>query len=154
VSGSFEWVLLTFRIPREPSSPRIAVWRRLRAMGVAQVVDGVVALPADARTREQFEWVADQVVEAGGEATLWIGRLTSSRQETELASRMARAVASAYLAVIEEVTAAEGVASRRAVGRLRRELRRISTRDFFPPPERDLAHAAVESLSVAIEVVS
>jgi hypothetical protein len=32
------------------------------------------------------------------------------------------------------------------VARLRRELRRISQRDYFPPPERDEARKAVESL--------
>jgi hypothetical protein len=45
----------------EPSTPRIAVWRRLRRLGVVQVGDGLVALPADARTREQLKWVAEDV---------------------------------------------------------------------------------------------
>lgn len=38
--------------------PRRSVWRRLKRLGVAQLADGVVALPADARTREQPERVA------------------------------------------------------------------------------------------------
>ncbi|MGH8894932.1 MAG: Chromate resistance protein ChrB, partial [Actinomycetes bacterium] len=67
-----EWVLLTYRLPREPSTPRIAVWRRLRRLGVAQLADGVVALPADARTREQLEWVAGQVQDAHGTAAVWV----------------------------------------------------------------------------------
>ena len=41
-----EWVLLSYRLPREPSTPRIAVWRKLRRLGVAQISDGLVALPA------------------------------------------------------------------------------------------------------------
>jgi hypothetical protein len=32
------------------------------------------------------------------------------------------------------------------VARLRRELRRIAQRDYFPPPEREEARRAVESL--------
>ncbi len=59
-----------YRIPRQPSSPRIAVWRKLRALGAGQLVDGVAALPEDARTREHLEWVADQVLEAGGTSLL------------------------------------------------------------------------------------
>ena len=39
------WVLLAYRMPREPSTPRIAVWRKLRRLGVAQIVDGLVAVP-------------------------------------------------------------------------------------------------------------
>ena len=139
---------MMFKVPREPSSPRIAIWRRLKALGVAQVADGVVALPADARTREQLEWVAQQVAEAGGESTLWLGRMSSARHERALAARMAQSVAEAYRAVITEAESAVGEpASARTIGRLRRELHRISARDFFPPPERDEARARVEALA-------
>jgi hypothetical protein len=41
-----QWVMLVYRLPRTPSTPRIALWRRLHPLGVAQIVDGVVALPA------------------------------------------------------------------------------------------------------------
>lgn len=40
-----------------------------------------MALPADARTKEQLEWLADEVVEAGGEATVWLGRPGSAADE-------------------------------------------------------------------------
>ncbi len=46
-----EWVLLTYRMPRDPSTPRSAVWRKLRGLGVVQLADGLAALPADARIR-------------------------------------------------------------------------------------------------------
>ena len=49
MAGRSDWVLLAYRLPREPSTPRITVWRKLRRLGVAQLVDGLVALPADAR---------------------------------------------------------------------------------------------------------
>jgi hypothetical protein len=67
-----EWVLLTYRLPREPSTPRITLWRKLKKLGVAQLADGVAALPADARTREQLEWLADEVIESGGQAGVWL----------------------------------------------------------------------------------
>ena len=89
MAGSVDWVLLAYRVPREPSTPRIAVWRKLKRLGAAQVGDGLVALPSDARTKEQFEWIGGEIVEAGGEATIWTARLGSARQERELASRMA-----------------------------------------------------------------
>jgi hypothetical protein len=150
MAGRQEWVLLAYRMPREPSSPRIAVWRRLRKLGAVQIVDGLVALPADARTKEQLEWVADQAVEAAGEATVWLARLATAKQERELAARMAAEVTEAYQAVIDEVTqlrrAPDGVQPRN-VARLRRELRRIGQRDYFPPPTRERAVAAVEGLA-------
>jgi hypothetical protein len=150
MAGRQEWVQLAYRMPREPSSPRIAVWRRLRRLGAVHVVDGLVALPADARTKEQLEWVADQAIEAGGEATVWLARLGSAKQERELAARMAAEASDAYQAVIDEVAllACEPEAAHgRTIARLRRELRRIGQRDYFPPPTRERAAAAVEGLA-------
>jgi len=150
-----EWVLLAYRLPREPSGPRVTVWRKLRRLGVAQILDGLVALPADARTREQLEWLADEVLEAGGEGTIWLGRLGSAAQERALARRMADAASLDYKAVVVDAEAAAyeaEVVRRRTVARLRRELQRIARRDFFPPPERDLAQAAVDRLVEMVNV--
>src|SRR3954470_6216916 len=72
--ASGHWALLAYRLPREPSTPRIALWRALRRLGVGQIVDGLVALPADARTREQLEWLAEAVTQAGGEASVWLAQ--------------------------------------------------------------------------------
>lgn len=151
--GVDEWVLLLYRLPREPSTPRSAVWRRLKRLGVAQLADGVVALPADARTREQLEWVADEVRAAAGTAVLWLARPTSAGQERELADALSAARAQEYLAVREQTHALGDAASPqervRTARRLREELRRIRRRDFFPPGERDAAVAAVQTLTAA-----
>jgi hypothetical protein len=148
------WVLLAYRLPREPSTPRIALWRKLRRLGAAQVLDGLAALPLDARNREQLEWLADEIVEVGGDATIWVGELASAAQERELAGRMAEAVAAEYRVVIEDAAAARTERSgprRRTLSRLRRELRRIRARDYFPPPERELAQQAVDELAALVE---
>src|SRR5215217_2341729 len=137
-----DWVLLAYRLPREPSTPRSALWRKLRRLGAAQVLDGLAALPLDARNRERLEWLADEVVEAGGEATVWVAELGSAAQERELAARMAEAVAVDYRALLADVETAREErpgSRRRTLARLRRELRRIRARDYFPPPERERA---------------
>jgi polyhydroxyalkanoate synthesis regulator phasin len=147
-------VLLAYRLPREPSTPRSALWRKLRRLGAAQVLDGLAALPLDARNREQLEWLADEVVQAGGEASVWVGELASRAQERELATRMADAVAAEYRELLEEVESARLQAAgrrSRSVKRLRRELRRIRARDYFPPAEREQAMRAVETLAVLVE---
>jgi hypothetical protein len=152
-----QWVLLAYRLPREPSSPRIALWRKLKRLGVVQIGDGLVALPLDSRTREALEWVAEEVVEAGGEAAIWLAASPSRRQDREFASRMAKAIAAEYRAVAEAAHAAAGeipAVRRRTLARLRRELLRIRRRDFFPPPERRQAEDAVEALARALEVAA
>jgi hypothetical protein len=148
------WVLLVYRVPREPSAPRIAIWRRLRRLGVAQLADGVVALPKDARTREQFEWVAEEVLEAGGTAMLWCASTLSRTDERGLATAMSSARAGEYRVVIAAAAAAteaSQVQRRRVLKRLRRELRTIRRRDFFPPPQAEQAAAAVAALATAVE---
>lgn len=153
-SRRLQWVLLTYRLPRDPSTPRSALWRKLRLLGAASVVDGLAALPLDARNREQLEWLADEVVDAGGEASIWVAELASAAQERELASRMADAIASEYRSLIDDAAAARAEPPgqrRRTLGRLRRELRRIRARDYFTPPERERAQQAVEELIALVE---
>lgn len=146
-----EWVLICYRVPREPSTPRIAIWRALKRLGVGQVGDGVVALPADARTREQLEWVAEDVEQAGGTAMLWTARAGSVEQERRLAAEMAAARSTEYATVRERAEQAATDPGRIAVlRRLRAELRRIERRDYFPPDERDRARAAVRDLAALV----
>ena len=129
-----QWALLAYRLPREPSTPRIALWRALRRLGAVQILDGLVALPADARTREQLEWLADDVTQAGGEASVWLARPGSAAHERALAARMQAAAALDYRRIAEAARAEAPGAGKRTLGRLRRELRRVRRRDYFRAP--------------------
>jgi hypothetical protein len=152
MSQAEDWVLLAYRLPRVPSTPRSAVWRKLKRLGVAQLGDGLVALPADPRTREQLEWVAEEVTDHGGEATLWLGHPLDTSARSAVIRRMTAAVATEYDAVVAKAAAmrtADPAAQRRAVTRLRRELHRIAGRDFFTCPQGQAARLAIETLAAA-----
>ena len=144
-------MLLAYRMPREPSTPRIAVWRKLRRLGAVQLVDGFVALPADPATVEAFDWLADEVIEAGGEAWTWRARPGSKQQQQALRERVSAAVVEEYRALVAEAKDARGEPVRRTVDRLRRELRAIEGRDRFGVRERDQARAAVERLTTQLD---
>ncbi len=127
----------------------------MKRLGVVQLLDGLVALPLDARTREQLEWIAQDILDAGGEATVWIGRPALLSDERDLEEEMREAIAQEYRAVIgaaEAESNQQGRARVRTVARLRRELDRISQRDHFPPLERDEATRAVEELVTSVQV--
>ena len=147
-------MLLSYRLPREPSTPRITLWRKLKKLGVAQLADGVAALPADARTREQLEWLAEEVAESGGQAGVWLARPSTASQERELAAQIAEARAAEYSelessAASATVLSAAGRAA--ALKRLRAQWRQITRRDFFPPPERGRARIALQALAETTE---
>jgi hypothetical protein len=146
-----QWVLLAYRMPREPSTPRIAVWRKLRRLGVAQIVDGLVAVPEGASNLEQLGWVANDILDAGGEAQLWTAELNSAKQERELVARLNREVAEAYRAFVDAIETAlnSEPVSRRQCDRFRRELRDIVRRDHLGAPGRDRAERVFQRLSRA-----
>jgi hypothetical protein len=141
-----QWVLLSYKVPREPSTPRIAIWRRLKKAGVAQIGDGLVGLPLDARTKESLEWVAAMVLEADGDAIVWIAT-TTKQQDRELAAKMNDERDEEYRALIAEIEAAGAAVNARTIARLRREWRRITRRDYFRSSLRESARQALRSLS-------
>jgi hypothetical protein len=150
-----EWVLLVYRLPREPSTPRIAVWRRLKRLGAAQLLDGLVGLPFDARNKEQLEWVAEQVIESGGQASIWTGRPATRSDEASLVRSLSETTAADYRALAGEARRAlhaDAPERRRTLARLRRELRRIRLRDHFPPAEAEEARSALAELGAHAEV--
>lgn len=147
--GADDWVLLAYRMPREPSTPRIAVWRKLRRLGALQLVDGLVALPADPATIEAFDWLADEVLEAGGAAWTWRARPGSRGQGTELVERANRAVSLEYDALLLAIAAAGKDPGRRTIDRFRRELRRVQTRDRFGSHGDEPVRLALQTLTRA-----
>lgn len=156
MAGRHEWVMLAYRMPREPSTPRITVWRRLRRLGVAQPVDGLVLLPDGPQAREGLEWVAERVTEAGGQATLWTARNLSAAEENATVATMDAAVSAEYAALANEAqaTAQDGLFAvdespsaaaelRRRAAQLARTLEQIEARDYFRAVGRAEAERAV-----------
>ncbi len=143
-----EWALLSYRIPRDPSTPRIAVWRKLKNLGVEQIGDGLVALPDDARTREHLEWIAADVVRAGGEAAVWVAH-TSRTTSEQIATQMRAARNLEYRSLIAEAAESGTSTDKRTLQRFRRTVRKIERRDYFKAPLRDRARLAIDALTTA-----
>lgn len=152
-----KWVLLSYRLPREPSTPRIAHWRALRRLGVAQLHDGLAALPASDQSREQLEWLADAVSDAGGTAYVWLARMASAADERALVAHMRTAIGAEYGKVAREARIASrepDIEQRRTLSRLRREIRQIRSRDYFGARERTDAERAMQALTRRAEDVA
>jgi hypothetical protein len=67
-SGS--WLFLLFNLPAKQSSDRVKFWRRLKKFGTIQLKSSTYVLPDEPVHYERFQWIAKEIVDAGGEATL------------------------------------------------------------------------------------
>ena len=150
------WVLLVYRLPREPSRHRVAVWRKLRDLGALYLQDGVAALPEDAVTREQLEWLQLRVREAGGDATLWEAKPGTIAEEVELVEAFRSSREETYKAIIARAQRLRrkaqmgGGALSERLGKLEREFSAERRRDYFRSPLRLEAAGALKAAREAV----
>src|SRR3954468_9724489 len=64
------WLLLIHQIPPKPAYFRAKVGRRLHRLGAVPIKNAVYVLPSNEQTREDFQWVAREIAQDGGDATL------------------------------------------------------------------------------------
>src|SRR5881275_2273333 len=64
------WLLLLFTLPTNRNTERVAVWRRLKKIGAIQIKTSTYLLPDASAQYEQFQWLAQQIRDYGGESTL------------------------------------------------------------------------------------
>src|SRR6266436_2409614 len=61
---------LLFNLPAKQSSDRVKFWRRLKKFGTIQLKSSTYVLPDEPVHYERFQWLAKEIVDTGGEATL------------------------------------------------------------------------------------
>jgi hypothetical protein len=64
------WLLLLFSLPTNRNTERVAVWRRLKKIGAVQIKTSTYLLPDEPARYEQFQWLAQQIRDYGGDSTL------------------------------------------------------------------------------------
>src|SRR5437588_12529008 len=64
------WLLLLYSLPSGQKTERVAIWRRLKRMGALQIKTSTYLLPDETAQYEQFQWLAQQIRDYGGESTL------------------------------------------------------------------------------------
>ncbi len=97
------WVLLVYKIPREPTASRAYIWRKLKRLGALLIHDAVWVLPATPWTREQFQWLSVEITELGGEALLWESHLLLDGQQDALVRQFLTKVDAAYEEILADL---------------------------------------------------
>jgi len=65
------WLVFVHQLPAHPSNGRVKIWRRLQQLGAIALKNAVHVLPDSAQAVEDFEWLREEVVALGGEASVF-----------------------------------------------------------------------------------
>ncbi|HXO01689.1 MAG TPA: Chromate resistance protein ChrB [Stellaceae bacterium] len=81
------WLLLTYKVPPEPASKRIALWRRLKGMGAVYLQNGVCLLPKTDDHVRRLKMLENDIGEMAGEAVILETVALDRAQEEKVLSR-------------------------------------------------------------------
>lgn len=140
-----QWLVLLVALPPHPSSVRVRVWRKLRALGAVALKKSVYILPFSAENLEQFQWLTQEIQREHGEATLLkvdqIENMTRAdvvRRFQEAREQDYAALAAGYRKIAQRLDRAAaargGTRARDELARLAREVERVREIDFFDAP--------------------
>ncbi len=121
-----QWLLFHYKISSDPSAARVYVWRKLKRLGALHYQDAVWVLPRSSRTLEQFQWLAAEIDEMGGEATLWQAQPAFSGFDAGLARLFNQQVDQAYAELQRSLEAPDP-----DLDDLSRQYQRVRSRDYF-----------------------
>ncbi|MBD1915866.1 chromate resistance protein [Phormidium sp. FACHB-322] len=162
-------MVFTYSLPSKSSSPRVTLWRRLRRIG-AIALSGVQILPDRDACLEAFQWLAQEVRQAKGEALIMrveqfegvssqsmINRFHEVRREdyTELEAKVTE-LEMALTALDEASDGPSGpvfdhrAPIREALEKLYKHHADIRQIDFFDCPEQKTVAARLKQLTHAL----
>jgi hypothetical protein len=157
------WLLLIHQVPASPPYLRVKVWRRLQKVGAISVKGSVYALPRSDQGIEDFHWVAREIMEAGGDASVCEATFIEGITNKDIVALFQKARDSDYRELNEEISAVDrevkasqkdgdlatsGMAAR--VSKLRQRLGDIQAIDFFSNPAGLQAEALVSKIETRI----
>jgi hypothetical protein len=156
------WLVFSYSLPsKAQSSPRVALWRRLRRLGAITLTGGIHVLPAREEDLEAFQWLAEEVEQAKGEAVVMRVEQFEGLTDADLIERFRRARAEDYAALEAQASALEErprarlkpeerSRMRERLERLRRQHAEVARIDFFDAPEGSLVAAHLARIAQAL----
>jgi hypothetical protein len=160
------WLLLIYTVPSDPSRLRATVWRELKKAGAVYLRDGVAVLPDRAETCPMFRAIAAKVAEFGGQATLVEGATLDPEREATLVAQANAHRDEEYTEVLREaerfleharqerehreLAFAELEEIEADLGKLKRWIDQIRTRDYFGATTSDRLDALVAACEAAL----
>jgi hypothetical protein len=138
------WLLLLVRLPATHQAERVDIWRKLRKSGAIPIQTSTYLLPDQPSCYETFQWLTQQIRDAGGDATLVRARQIEGLSNEKLIGLFNAARAREYAALSELTRSFAKRRKRKStsagrVDRIRKQFREIRLTDFFNCPRaRDI----------------
>src|SRR4051812_36692641 len=135
------WLLLLYGLPTRRNSARVSLWRKLKKFGAVQLKTSAYLLPDQPTHYERFQWLAKQIQDDGGEATLIRVAEIEGLSQRQIVQLFNKARADEYRElIIEARKAARAGKKQKGKGldgeaeRLRRLFAQIKQIDYFNCP--------------------
>ncbi|MBE7552500.1 MAG: chromate resistance protein [Anaerolineales bacterium] len=155
------WTVLTYSLPSTPrSSPRVALWRRLRRLGAVSPTGGVHILPAEEECIEALQWLAQEIRQAQGEALVMRVEQFDGLTDAQLIERFQQARAEEYGEIETQLVALEQAANtltdeeranfQDSLDKLRRRHADIKRVDYFSSPTGERIAARLAALQQSL----
>ena len=84
--GARRWLLLIHQVPPKPDYLRVKVRRRLHRLGALPLKSSVYVLPETEENLEDLQWLANEIVADGGDATICSATMLSGVSDADLAT--------------------------------------------------------------------
>jgi len=97
-----EWVLLVYRVPTEPASKRVSIWRDLKRMGALYLQQCVCILPRQEVLREELDRVTAKIPVMGGDYTMFDVPTLKPADEEKIISAFRALRDKEYAEIVEE----------------------------------------------------
>lgn len=97
-----EWTLLVYRVPTEPASGRVSVWRDLKQMGGLYLQQCVCILPERDELAPKLAKVTAKIPELGGEVWRFTLPSVTAEDETRLIDHFRALRNKEYAEIVEE----------------------------------------------------
>jgi len=104
VNAPPSWLLLLYSLSAKKSSVRVSLWRKLKKSGALALKTSAYVLPDEPGHYEKFQWLAKQVRDSGGEATLIKVTEIEGLKGKEIVGQFQAQVAHEYDELIHELT--------------------------------------------------
>ncbi len=165
-----KWLVLNFMLPKEQSTARVSVWRKLKKSGSISIGQSMWALPISDGHLETFQIIANEITEKSGRAYIAYADFINMGGSEEIESLFNKARDDEYREFLEKCddffheieketgrenfTYIELEENEDEYDKLVKWLKKITLRDFFAAPLKEQAAEGLQKCKQLLDQFS